>query len=157
MFAVCSLYVSLSVVCMSKEHKDFRPKALTSVIMKSLRILLCSDNKRGTEDAVASLVHIIPKHFRRTQDLCKSPLFRFFISLQYHASRHSGGKNGPAGTEPIPDTLVCLISTVCKGKQNPLICHYHQCWGPPGLCEFNYAFTFYTEDCRTDTANQFII
>ena len=79
-----------------KEHKDFRPIALTSVIMKSLeRILLqylVSTTKDkldpyqfaykqgcGTEDAVATLVHIITKHLDKPKTYARA-LFLDFSS-----------------------------------------------------------------------------
>ena len=111
-----------------KDHKDYRPIALTSVIMKSLeRILvqhLVSITKDkvdpcrfaykkgcGTEDVVVTLVHLISKNLDLSNGNYARVLFLDFSSaFNTIQSDLTGVKDGKVGTESIFNSLVCFFS-----------------------------------------------
>ena len=112
---------------MPKEHNDYRPIALTSVIMITLekkcvqrlnRALLKHQDPfqiaykqgRGTEDAVVTLVHLVSKHLDTPKTYVRGLFLDFFSSVQYNSARHTAGKNDSAADPPQSHTLVLLLS-----------------------------------------------
>ena len=155
-----------------KEHKDYRPIALTSVIMKSLeRILLqylvsltkekldpCQFAYKkgcGTEDAVATLVHLITKHLDQSKDNYARVLFLDFSSA----------------FNTIQSDI--LVSKMVQLELNPYLIHWYACFltnrvqrvkvnrtlssalttnvgAPQGCVSSAVLFTLYTDSCRTE-------
>ena len=170
-----------------KEPKDYRPIALTSVIMKSLeRILLkhlVSTTKDkfdpcqfaykkgcGTEDAVVTLVHVITKHLDKSNKNYARVLFLDFSSA----------------FNTIQSDI--LVSKMVQLELNPVLIHWYTSFltnrvqrvkvnttlssalttnvGHPRGVSLAVLFTLYTDscrteecmsECRTDTPHQYIL
>ena len=155
-----------------KEHKDYRPIALTSVIMKSLeRILLqhltsitkdkfdpCQFAYKkgcGTEDAVVTLVHLISKHLDKSNKNHARVLFLDFSSA----------------FNTIQSDI--LVSKMVQLELNPYLIHWYASFltnrvqmvkvnttlssalttnvgAPQGCVSSAVLFTLYTDSCRTE-------
>ena len=161
-----------------KEHNDYRPIALTSVIMKSLeKIIVKHLNRqmgglhdpyqfaykqgRSTEDAVVTLVHIISKHLDKPNTYARA-LFLDFSSA----------------FNTIQPNL--LLSKMIKLQINPYIIHWYFSFltnrvqlvkvndtlsspittnvgVPQGCISSPRLFTLYTSDCTTNVPNQYLL
>jgi hypothetical protein len=142
-----------------KEHKDYRPIALTSVIMKSLeRILLqylvsltkekldpCQFAYKkgcGTEDAVATLFHLITKHLDQSKDNYARVLFLDFSSA-FNTIQSDILVSKMVQLELNPYLIhwyayfLTNMSTESKGEQNPFLSINYKCWRSTGLCKLS--------------------
>ena len=98
----------------------------------------------GTEDAVATLVHLITKHLDQSREHYARVLFvlGLFSSLQHDTVWYIGVKDGPVRTESIFDSLVCMFLNQqrvqrVKGEQNPFLSINYKCWRSTGLCKLS--------------------
>lgn len=162
-----------------KEHKDYRPIALTSVIVKALERLLlkhlqviCTNDKLdsfqfayktgcGTEDAVATLVHIITKHLDKPHNYVRA------LFLDYSSAFNTIQPN-------------ILLFKMYHLKVNPYLIHWYASFltnrvqlvkvnktlssaistnvgAPQGCVSSALLFTLYTDDCRSTSKNQYVL
>ena len=130
------------------EPNHYRPITLTSIIMKCLERLLLNiilplvtphldslqfayKAKRGTEDAVACLLHLLLQHLDSPGNFARILFVDFssaFDSLQKHLLirklRHFN----------IPPHLIHLTHNFLTGGLNHIPCTHHQHRGPTGMC-----------------------
>ena len=109
--------------------------------------------------------HVAPKMLLPPYDIIfhQEASLSLLISLQYNTGRRFGVRNGSEGTESIHDSSVCLFShqvQLLKVNQTMSPAITANVAPPPGVCEFSSAslallFTFHTNDCHSDTANQY--
>ncbi|KAL2103161.1 hypothetical protein ACEWY4_000029 [Coilia grayii] len=160
-----------------KEYNDYRPIALTSVIMKSLeKIIVQHLNRqmgglqdpyqfaykqgRSTEDAVVALTHIISKHLDKPNTYARALFIDFSSAFN-----------------TIQPNL--LLSKMIKFQINPYIIYWYFSFltnrvqlvkvndtlsspittnvgVPQGCISSPRLFTLYTSDCTTNVPNQFL-
>jgi len=161
-----------------KEYKDFRPIALTSVIVKCLERLLLQHlvhtvkdkldpwqfaYKKGcsTEDAVAALVHIISKHLDKPKTIVRALFLDFSSAFNTVQVDRLVSKLVRLNVNPylVQWYTSFLTDRVQRVKVNKTVSSaiITNVGVPQGCVSSAILFTLYTDDCRTDVSNQYIL
>ena len=173
-----SIIIPVPKISCPSTDNDFRPIALTSVVMKCFEKLVVNLLKaevsvdidplqfayrqgRGTEDAVTSVTHLISKHLEDTKAYARVLFIDFssaFNTIQPHLLVQKLANMGVN-----PHIIKWFYSFLTHRSQqvmvNNSLSELKQCSTgvPQGCVSSPMLFTLYTDDCRTTNPKNYII
>ncbi|XP_051980215.1 uncharacterized protein LOC127641324 [Xyrauchen texanus] len=134
---------------------DYRPSALTPIIMKCFERLIMRHIKtqlppsldplqfayrpnRSTDDAIATTLHLALTHLDKKGLIRSNAVHKFQLSIQQDNSSAPDWKAEPAGPGHLPLQLDPGLpdweTSVSPDREQHLHHHHTEHWGPPGLC-----------------------
>ncbi|XP_062903643.1 uncharacterized protein LOC134346246 [Mobula hypostoma] len=157
---------------------DYRPVALTSIVMKCFERLIMRHIKtplppsleplqfayhpnRSTDDAISITLHLTLTHLDKKRHVRSDAVHRLQFSIQHNHSSENDWKAEPTGLEHLPLQLDPRFpdweTSVSPDREQHLQHHHTEHGGPPGCVLSSLLFTLLTHDCAaTHSSNQII-